>query len=395
MMAIPTFPHSKGPPMILLALLAACTDPAVDDTAAIRCDAAVGNICTWAGTGDIGYDGGGNDRLDSMFYWPMDVEFSPYGNPVVVDWNNHKLRLVEDDGSITTIVGTDFVGDGPADLSDLTLPGAPGTTVNLNHPTDVIYLPDGTLLNASWHTHKLRTWDPATGNVHVHCGLTPGFVGENYAPAEAARLNMPKGADLDSAGNLYFVDMKNQRLRVLTPEFTIATIAGNGTKGYAGDGAAATDANFSFPTGAQPEPGGAIATGPDGNLYVADTENNRIRRVDLVTGLIDTVAGNGTAGFGGDGGLAIDAMLNLPRDIEFDADGSLWVADTDNHAIRRIDLAAGTIDTVIGTGTAGFSGDGAPAIDAELNRPFGIEFGTDGNVYVTDTHNHRIRAVSR
>ncbi|MDP2310149.1 MAG: hypothetical protein Q8P18_29295 [Pseudomonadota bacterium] len=382
--------------MILLALLAACTGPGPDDTAeVVPCDDAVGNICTWAGTGDIGYDGGGNDRLASMFYWPMDVEFSPYGDPVIVDWNNHKLRLVESDDTITTIVGTDFVGDGPADFSDLELPGAPGTTVNLNHPTDVIYLPDGTLLNASWHTHKLRTWDPATGNVHVHCGLTPGFVGEGYAPAADARFSMPKAVDLDAAGNVYIVDMKNQRVRVLTPEFTIATIAGNGTKGFAGDDAAATDANFSFPTGAQPEPGGAIATGPDGNLYVADTENNRIRRIDLGTGLITTVAGNGTAGFGGDGGPALDAMLNLPRDLEFDTDGSLWVADTDNHVIRRIDLSAGTIETVVGTASAGFSGDGGPALEAELDRPFGIEFGTDGNVYVTDTYNHRVRVVNR
>ncbi len=382
--------------MLLLPLLAACTGPGPDDTAAVAlCDDAVGNICTWAGTGAAGFDGGGNDRLASMFYWPMDVEFSPLGAPIVVDWNNHKLRLVEEDGTLTTIMGTDWIGDGPDDLSDLELPGAPGTTVHLNHPTDVIYLPDGMLLSSSWHTHKIRTWDPRTGNVHVHCGLTPGFVGDNYEPAEGARLSMPKGADLDAEGNLYFVDMKNQRVRVLTPDFTISTIAGNGTKGFAGDGGAARDANLSFPTGAQPEPGGAIATGPDGNLYVADTENHRIRRIDLASGTIDTVAGNGTPGYTGDGGPALDASFNFPRDLEFDTDGSLWVADTDNHVIRRIDLAAGTIETTIGTGVSGFSGDGAPAADAELYRPFGIEFGTDGHVYVTDTYNHRIRVVYR
>jgi WD40 repeat protein len=381
--------------MTLLFFLFACTGPADDTGELTPCDDAVGNICTWAGNGDIGYDGGGNDRLASMFYWPMDVEFSPYGNPVIVDWNNHKLRLVEDDDTITTIVGTDFIGDGPDDFSDLELPGAPGTTVHLNHPTDVVYLPDGTLLNASWHTHKLRTWDPATGNVHVHCGLTPGFVGENYSPAADARFSMPKAVDLDAAGNVYIVDMKNQRIRVLTPEFTIATIAGNGTKGFAGDGAAAADANFSFPTGAQPEPGGAIALGPDGNLFVADTENHRIRKIDLATGLVSTIAGNGTAGFGGDGGPAVDAMLQFPRDLEFDTDGSLWVADTDNHVIRRVDLTAGTIETVVGTGVEGFSGDGGPALDATLDRPFGIEFDNDGHVYVTDTYNHRVRVVYR
>jgi sugar lactone lactonase YvrE len=379
---------------MLFLLFAACSGPDGGDTAAL-CDDSVGNICTWAGNGDVGYDGGGNDRLSSMFYWPMDVEFSPYGDPVISDFNNHKLRLVEDDGTVTTIVGTDFVGDGPADLSDLTLPGATGTTVNLNHPTDVIYFPDGTLLNSSWHTHKIRTWDPQTGLVHVHCGLTPGFVGEDYAPAADARLNMPKAADIDPAGNLYFVDMKNERVRVLTPEFTIATVAGNGDKGYGGDGGPAKDASFNFPKSEQPEPGGAIAYGPDGNLYIADTENHRIRRVDLAAGTIDTIAGNGTAGYAGDGGPAVDATLNLPRDLEFDDDGSLWVADTDNHVIRRIDLAAGTITTTIGSNVEGFSGDGAPALDAALARPFGVEFGTDGNVYVADTYNHRIRVVYR
>jgi WD40 repeat protein len=380
---------------MLLLLLAACTGPADDSAAAALCADDVGNICTWAGTGDAGYDGEGNDRLASMFYWPMDVEFSPYGKPVIVDWNNHRLRMVEDDDTVVTIMGTAFPGDGPPDQGDLEAPGAPGTTVNLNHPTDVIYYPDGTLLNSSWHTHKLRTWDPATGNVLVHCGRTPGFAGDNYEPADDARLNMPKGAVLDDVGNLYFVDQKNERVRVLTPAFTIATIAGNGTKGFAGDDGPATDANFAFPLSAQPEPGGAIALGPDGNLYVADTENNRIRRIALATGLITTVVGDGTAAYAGDGGPATAASLNLPRDLEFDTDGAMIIADTDNHVIRRVDPTTGIIETVAGNGTSGFSGDGASALDATLYRPFGVDLGEDGNLYIADTYNHRIRVVYR
>ncbi len=380
---------------MFLILLAACTGEAPDDTAAAACADDVGNICTFAGTGDAAWDGDGHDRLDSAFYWPMKMELSPYGKPVVLDWNNHRVRMLQDDGTFTTIIGTIFPGDGPDDQGDLTPPGADGDTVNLNHPTDAIYEPDGTLMLIAWHNHKLRTWDPATGKVMVHCGSGAGFVGDNYEPADTAKLAMPNSGVYDAEGNLYIVDQKNQRIRVLTPDYTIATIAGDGTKGFAGDGGVATAANFSFPTGAQPEPGGAIALGPDGNLYVADTENHRIRRIDLASGTVDTIAGTGTAGYSGDGGPALGATLNNPRDLEFDADGLLWVADTDNHVIRTIDLASGTVETAVGTGTQGFAGDGGPAVDAELYRPFGVDLDEDGNVYVADTYNHRIRVVYR
>lgn len=380
---------------MLLLLLFACSGSDGGDTAAAACADDVGNICTFAGNGDAAWDGDGNDRLASSFYWPMKMEVSPYGDPVVMDWNNHRVRRLTADDTFETIIGDVFPGDGPADQSDLEAPGAPGTTVLLNHPTDAIYHPDGTLFLVAWHNHKLRTYDPATGNVIVHCGSGPGFVGDNYEPADGAKMAMPNSGVFDSAGNFYMVDQKNQRIRVLTPDFTIATIAGNGTKGFV-DGTAA-EANFSFPTGAQPEPGGAIALGPDGNLYVADTENHRVRKIDLASGAVTTIAGSGTAGFSGDGGAAVDAMLNNPKDLEFDADGLLWVADTDNHAVRTIDLASGIIDTAVGTGgQSGFAGDGAPATDALLYRPFGIDFDPDtGDLYVADTYNHRIRVVYR
>lgn len=382
---------------MLFLLLAACTGTDGEDTAPVEaapCADDPGNICTFAGTGDASFDGNGHHRLESSFYWPMKLEVSPYGKPVVLDWNNHQVRLLEDDDTFSTVIGDIFPGDGPDDQSDLEPPGAPGLSVLLNHPTDAIYKPDGTLMLIAWHNHKLRTWDPATGNVVVHCGSGAGFAGDNYEAADAAKMAMPNSGVYDAEGNLYLVDQKNQRIRVLTPDYTIATIAGNGTKGFV-DGAAA-EANFSFPTGAQPEPGGAIALGPDGNLYVADTENHRIRKIDLAAGTVSTIAGNGTAGFSGDGGPAVDAMLNNPKDLEFDADGLLWVADTDNHVIRTIDLASGTIATEVGTGgVSGFAGDGGPATEAELYRPFGIDFDPAGDLYVADTYNHRIRVVYR
>jgi sugar lactone lactonase YvrE len=392
----------------MLLLLLACTGP---EPEVEPCEEADGNICTWAGTGDAAFDGDGNDRLSSMFYWPMKAVFSDYGNPVILDWNNHRVRIVEDDDTLQTIIGSDFPGDGPADLSDLTEPGADGTTVLLNHPTDAEYMADGTLVLASWHNHKLRTWDPATGLVMVHCGLGPGFMpassdsdgdGVNdvletdYQSATGALLNMPNSIEIDADGNLWFVDQKNERVRELTADLQIRTIAGSGTQGYGGDGGDATLASFAFPKNAQPEPGGALALGPDGNVYVSDTENHRIRMVDMATGLIETVVGTGTAGFGGDGGDGTAAMLNNPRDLTFDSDGILWIADTDNHVIRTWDPTTGIIDTAVGTPeTSGFAGDGGPAADAELYRPFGLNFSPDGDLYIADTYNHRIRVVYR
>ena len=229
----------------MLLLLLACTGP---EPEVEPCEEADGNICTWAGTGDAAFDGDGNDRLSSMFYWPMKAVFSDYGNPVILDWNNHRVRIVEDDDTLQTIIGSDFPGDGPADLSDLTEPGADGTTVLLNHPTDAEYMADGTLVLASWHNHKLRTWDPATGLVMVHCGLGPGFMpassdsdgdGVNdvletdYQSATGALLNMPNSIEIDADGNLWFVDQKNERVRELTADLQIRTIAGSGKIGRA------------------------------------------------------------------------------------------------------------------------------------------------------------------
>jgi DNA-binding beta-propeller fold protein YncE len=381
-------PTGRGLPFLLGLALGCSKEPET-------CDAASGNVCTWAGTGDAGYDGGGNDRLASMLYYPMGVTFSSLGNPIIADWNNHKLRLVEDDGTLTTIMGTDFVGDGPTDLSDLTEPGAPGTTVNLNHPTNQIYLPDGTLLSASWHTHKLRSWDPATGLTLVVLGSGMGFAGDDYEDASTTLMNQPRDIVRDGQGNLFIVDMRNELVRKLTPDDTICTVVGNATKDFCGDGGAGRDACLNFPQSTNPLPGGALALSSDDHfLYIADTENHRLRRYDLVNDVITTIAGDGTPGYSGDGGPAIEASLNFPRDLAMLDDDTMLVADTSNHVIRILDLTTGVIDTFAGTGEAGFSGDGGPALEASFDQPFHVEADlATGDVYVSDTYNHRVRAI--
>ncbi len=382
------------PRQVIPAWLAICIACGGDGDERELCDAASGNVCTWAGGELAGFDGGGKHRLDSLLYFPMGVTFSDLGPPVIADWNNHKIRMVEDDGTLTTVMGTEFIGDGPYDLADLEEPGAVGTTVNLNHPTNQIYMPDGTLLSASWHTHKLRTWDPTTGYVLVTLGAGSGFAGDDYEDASTALMNQPRDVAMDSQGNVYIVDMRNEIVRKLTPEHTICTVVGNKTKDFCGDGGAGRDACLNFPLSSNPLPGGAIAISSDDRwMYIADTENHRIRRYDMVDDVIETIVGTGTPGYSGDGGAAAQAELNFPRDLAFLDDDTMLVADTSNNVIRIVDLASGTIDTFAGTGDEGFSGDGGPAIEATFRHPFHVEVDGDGNVYVSDTDNHRIREI--
>ena len=379
--------------MFLLSIFLGC--PPIEDTSApeARCDETVpGTICTWAGQAQAGFNGESLDRRDSWLYFPLDVEFSPYGPPTIVDWNNHRIRIVNDDQTLTSVMGTTFVGDGPADLSDRTPPGAIGTTVNLNHPTDVIYLPDGQLLSASWHTHKLRQEDLSTLLTFVTCGSTPGYAGDD-GEAATALLNQPKAVVYDERdGTIYVVDMRNERVRAIRADETIHTVAGDGTKGFAGDGGLAVETSLNFPQSSNPRPGGAIALSGD-LLYIADTENHRIRTVDLATGLINTVAGTGEMGFSGDGGAATAAQLNYPLDIEVEG-GWLYIADTDNHRVRGVDLATGLITTLAGTGEIGSEGDEGSPLDAQLYSPSGVEVDEDGALYIADYGNHRIRRVA-
>jgi DNA-binding beta-propeller fold protein YncE len=229
----------------------------------------------------------------------------------------------------------------------------------------------------------------------VICGSTPGYTAMHDL-ATRALLNQPKSIAVDARQNVYVADSRNQRIRVINTEGIIDVVAGTGKPGFSGDGGQPLLAEFAMQQiNENPEPGGSIAIDGEGRVYLADTYNNRIRRMDFAAGTVTTIAGNGMAGFGGDGGPATAAALNQPRDLELGPDGRLYIADTDNQRIRVVDLATGVISTIAGSGAAGFGGDGGPAGAASFSRPFGIAFDREGNMYVADTFNNRIRKVVR
>jgi uncharacterized protein YceK len=191
---------------------------------------------------------------------------------------------------------------------------------------------------------------------------------------------------VDSAGNLFIADTSNHVVRKVTAGTgTITTVAGDGTIGYSGDGGPATDAELHFPNGVDEDSAG--------NLFIADTNNNRIRKVDANTGTITTVAGNGTRGYSGDGGPATSAEFYSPYAIWLDSADDLYIPDSNNQVVRKVDAGTGTISTVAGTGTLGYSGDGGAAPSAELNLPFGVALDGQGNMYITDFGNNLIRKV--
>lgn len=378
------------------ALFAACDDTESPPPPPVEVS---GTITTWAGTGLAGW-GSGNGHLPSEtnLFAPTDLTFTSTGDVYIADWDNHAIRHAPSGGVVGTVMGDQggYPGDGPEALSgfsDLTAPGCPGGAIYLNHPTHVIELDDGRILVTCWHNHKLRILDPVTDLAFVECGRGVGFAGDN-GPISGALFNQPSQTAQGPDGSLYVLDQKNQRIRKISPTDTITTVVGTGVKGFNGDGDGLVTRQISQPTGSQPQPGGSLIFDAQGRLYLSDVENHRIRRIDFALDRIETIAGNGVAGFGGDDGQATEASLNNPRDLVFGPDGRLYVADELNNRVRAIDLSTGIITTVAGDGLKSFGGDGGPATLAHLNRPAGLDFDADGNLYIADSYNHRIRRVA-
>ena len=328
-------------------------------------------IDTIAGPGTVG-DGGA--ATEAWFHNPFDAALDADGNLYIVDKGNHRIRRVDAAGDIATFAGSGlqgFSGD-----------GGPAGAARLSSPGSVVLDAAGNLYIADTGNQRVRKVHAATGNISTIAGTGLRGSSGDGGPASAARLFNPAGMALDSSENLYIANRDRVR-RIDAATGVISTFAGNGSYGFSGDGGPASAASLRSPVD--------VALDAADNLYIADRSNHRIRKVDAVTGIISTIAGTGAPGFGGDGGPASAARFSLPRGLAADADDNLYIAA--NNRVRRIDAATGIIATIAGAGTAGFSGDGGPATSAQLNSPYGLTPDADGNLYIADRNNHLVRRI--
>jgi sugar lactone lactonase YvrE len=383
------------------ALQRACTlgDAGAPDAApSVTCTPRGGTICTVVGTGEAGL---GEERVAGQatkLYLPQDVTMGPDGNAYFVDWNNHRIRVLTTNNVVFTVAGSGELSD--ADATPESMPSRtpePALTTRLNHPTNIAFDAQGRMLIAAWHNSSVKRvtlhTDPTMNMIEVICGTGARGFGGDGAGAFDAVLDLPVGVAIHpTTSELYIADQANQRVRRVDGMDVINTVVGTGTRGFAGDGGPALMAQINNTVGQAATPSGRIAFDAQGDLFIADTGNHRVRRVDA-QGVITTVAGTGNAGTMGDNGPAVMAELNGPTDVDVGPDGTLYIADTGNSCIRAVG-ADGVIHTVAGQcGHSGSSGDGGAPTDALLNRPYGIETDTQGNLWISDTYNQRIRLV--
>ncbi len=332
-------------------------------------------IVTTAGTGVAGFSGDNGPASAAQLSKPDDPMADSTGAIYFTDTGNNRIRRIGADGVITTIAGNGTYGfsgdDGPA------------VQAHFATPTDVARDRAGNLYIADTDNNRIRRIN-VVGTVTTIAGTgLAGYSGDN-GPATAAQLTKPTSVTVDADGNLYIADTGNNRIRRIGTNDVITTIAGTGVPGYSGDNGPATAAQLAKP--------GGVAVDTAGTVYIADNDNNRVRRIGT-DGVITTIAGTGVPGYSGDNGPATAAELANPGSVTTAADGRIYIADTDNNRVRRIGTD-GVITTIAGTGVPGYSGDNGPATAARLCDPNGLGLDVAGHLYITDNCNDRIRRVT-
>jgi uncharacterized repeat protein (TIGR03803 family) len=341
-----------------------------------------GIITTVAGNGTASYNCDGIAATNAELYQPTGVAVDVIGNLFIADCGNNRIRKIGTNGIITTVAGNGtnaYFGDGGA-----------ATNAELGNPYGVALDTSGDLLIADYENNRIRKVGTNGIITTVAGNGTNAYFGDGGA-ATNAELYYPLGVALDTSGNLFIADRQNNRIRKVGTNGIITTVAGNGTNAYFGDGSAATNAELNDPWG--------VTVDASGNLFIVDWGNSVIRKVDT-NGIITTVAGNGTGGYSGDGGVATSAELSNPSAVSVDAFGNLFIADSENSRVRKVGTN-GIITTVAGVGSsdfygvygAGYSGDGGTATNAELNWPSGVAVDATGDLFIADQLNNRIREV--
>ncbi len=334
----------------------------------------------------------GGGVAGTSLYNPTSVAVDIAGNVYFGDWTGFIRKIWALDGAITTVAGTGILG--------YSGDGGQATSAMLGKASGIAIDNRGNIYIAEEENNRIRRVAVSTGLITTIAGTGSSIDSGDGGPAINAGVPLPSGVAVDSAGNVFFGSGWGRVRKVSADTGAISTVAGQFTTSFSGDQGLAIDANFWDPI-----PG---AVDSAGDIYLADYENSRIRKVTAATGIVDTVAGSAPCSLGpppfglticqgayaGDGGPATSARLNYAEAVAVDVFRNLYIADTLNHRIRRVDATTGIISTIAGNGVGGFSGDGGPALEAEITTPTAIAIDYTGKIYFADEGNGRIRVLT-